>query len=164
VAGGASRHGATPLARLDSRHHQPATRAVAAAGTTIWGRLPLSLRKFFGLEKAASAPAVETEAQFGGYAETIITNPADFDALEIQGVRDVAGEQGITEGTCYEVDNENPEFFSGCAHLVDGGVECIGDFTLLADAQGYAGVIASQYGWNVVDYTGGPSPSAFLNE
>ena len=115
----------------------------------------LTLRKFFGLNKPSASPAAETEAQFGGYAETIIPHPADFDALEVQGVRDMAGAQGITDGTCCEVDNENPEFFSVYAHLVEGGVECIGDFTLLVDAQSYAGVIASQYGWNVVDYTGG---------
>jgi hypothetical protein len=114
----------------------------------------VSISDFVGPNR--SALVTKPKTPFGGYAETIIQDPADYDALEIQGVRDLAGELGIKDGsTCCEVDNERPQFFSVYAHLVEGGVDCIGDFAHVEEAQSYAGTIASQHGWNAVDYTAG---------
>ena len=100
-----------------------------------------------------------TMTEFGGYAESIITNPADYDGLEIHGVRNIFDELSQSERGAvsqYEVDNDNPEFYSVYAHLGpqhSGGVECIGDFATRAEAQRYAEEIAAKYGWRTADCT-----------
>ena len=86
------------------------------------------------------------------YAGTIIKDsPEDYDALEIQGVRDFHAPND-PQGTCVEVDNEDPQFFSVYAHLVAGGVECVGDFGSHALADAYAKDLAMQYSWPIHDY------------
>lgn len=108
--------------------------------------------------KAASAdlpegwPSNQPEPpKWGGYAETIITNPADFDALEVHGVRDL-NEPASDKGTQCEVDDEDPQFFSVYAHLVEGGVECVGDFERMAEASAYGERLGKQHGWPVHIY------------
>lgn len=87
-----------------------------------------------------------------GYAESIIADRVQsYDALEIQGVRDL-NEPDCPEGTCCEVDNENPLFFSVYAHLKEGGVECVGDFGTHLLAEQYAKELALKYGWPVHDF------------
>jgi hypothetical protein len=86
--------------------------------------------------------------EWGGYAKTIILNPADYDGLEVHGVRDCADEFGITDGTACEVDDDgNPEFYSVYAHLREGGLECIGDFATGVDAVAYGALIAGEHSW-----------------
>jgi len=101
-----------------------------------------------------------TDSAWGGYAETIIHDPKDYDALEIHGVREMMREamgdryNAEKHGTMCEVDDENPEFYSVYVHLAEGGVECIGDFETAEDARTYAITqIGPQYGWHVHDYT-----------
>jgi hypothetical protein len=84
---------------------------------------------------------------FGGYAESIIKNPADYDALEVHGVTSETDRDGTIH--C-EVDDENPEFYSVYAHRAQGGVECIGDFATQQDANKYADETASRYNWPVI--------------
>ena len=100
--------------------------------------------------------------EFGGYAESIIRNPADYDALEVHGVRDLmpAHQKDMgnsynadRDGTMCEVDDDSPEFFSVYAHLAQNGVECIGDFPTLALAIVYAKTISAQYRWPVYVYS-----------
>lgn len=87
-----------------------------------------------------------------GYAETIIQDPALYDAIEIQGVRNL--NDANDEETMFEVDNENPEQFSVYAHLVEGGVECVGDFGTHELASAYAIQIAKTYQYPIYNYTG----------
>ena len=87
---------------------------------------------------------VTAETTFGGYAESIIIHPNDYDQLEIHGVSETPDGNG---GTVCEVDDENPEFYSVYAHLKVGGVECIGDFPSPAEAMAYASVYSVRYGW-----------------
>ena len=75
-------------------------------------------------------------------------NPELYDSIEIQGCKEA--------DDCIEVDNENPEFFSVYLHCREGGVEAVGDFSLLSDARSYANKISSEYGWGVYDYAGEP--------
>jgi hypothetical protein len=87
------------------------------------------------------------------YAETIIGSRAsEYDALEVHGVRDL-NEVHSPEGTACQVDDENPQFFSVYAHVVDGGVECVGDFSAHAAAVEYAGELSASHGWPVVDHS-----------
>lgn len=82
------------------------------------------------------------------YGDTIICERHDdYDALEIQGVRDI-NLPGDSQGSCCEVDNENPQFFSVYAHLKDGGVECVGDFATHTLAENYAKELVLKYNWN----------------
>jgi hypothetical protein len=99
--------------------------------------------------------------QFEGYAETIIDDPANYDALEIQGVSETPDTFGMPGETICEVDNDHPNFFSVYAHLAEGGVECIGDFATVADARTYAAQIVAQYGreWPIEDFTTGVEPT-----
>ena len=86
-----------------------------------------------------------------GYADTIIGDRHEaYDALEVQGVRDINSpdDQG---GSCCEVDNENPQFFSVYAHLKEGGVECVGDFATHILANAYATKLATKHRWPIYD-------------
>lgn len=87
-----------------------------------------------------------------GYAETIIDDPALYDAVEIHGVRNINAPGD--NGTRFEVDNENPEHFSVYAHLVEGGAECVGDFGTHELASAYAIQIAKTYQYPIYNYTG----------
>ena len=85
------------------------------------------------------------------YAESIIgARHGDYDAVEIHGVRDL-NSSIPDEGTCCEIDDANPQFFSVYAHLKAGGVECIGDFQTHAMAIEYAKDVAAKYEWNTLD-------------
>ncbi len=95
---------------------------------------------------------VTAETKFGGYAETIIKNPADYNALEIHGVSETFDGEG---GESWEVADENPEFFSVYAHLVVGGIEPIGDFRTVVDAEAYTKEIGDKHGWEWTNYAGG---------
>lgn len=74
---------------------------------------------------------------------------ADFDAIEVQGVRyiPVPGQ----EAKEVEVDNLHPEFFSVYVHRKTGGVDCVGDHATHTLAQAYAAELSKKYGWPVSD-------------
>jgi hypothetical protein len=80
------------------------------------------------------------------YHKEVIDNPADFDAIEIQGVRNVGDDVA-------EVDNDNPEFYSTYVHMKTGGVQCVGDHPTLEEAQAYAEELSAQYGYPIYCYT-----------
>lgn len=83
------------------------------------------------------------------YADTIIAGvPSRYDAIEVHGVRNLNHEDD-EEGTHYEVDDENPELYSVYLHCIEGGIECIGDFSTLTLATGYADEISKLYQWQV---------------
>jgi len=99
------------------------------------------------------------------YAESVIKDRAcDYDGIEIHGVRDL-NEPNDPEGTCCEVDDEDPQFWSVYVHLKSGGVDCIGDFGTHALACEYAGDVFRTYGgWKVYDFSpppfAGPDPKS----
>lgn len=85
-------------------------------------------------------------------SESFIAARAEtFDALEIHGVRDL-NEPNDPQGTFCEVDEDNPGFFSVYAHLIEGGIECLGDFPDHDHALRYANEIGQKFGWSVGDY------------
>lgn len=101
-----------------------------------------------GIDPATHMPPVINER----YADSIIGNRVqNYDALEIQGVINLLGPDD-PEGTCYEVNNANPEIFSVYAHLKTGGVECVGDFGTHLLAEQYAKELSLKYGWPVYDF------------
>lgn len=84
------------------------------------------------------------------YAERIIAGgPSQYDSIELQGVRQ---EQTGPDSFEYTVDNENPQAYSVYLHLIDGGVDCVGDFTRLTDAREYAVELRATYGFAIFDY------------
>ena len=86
------------------------------------------------------------------YGDSIIgERHAEYDGIEIQGVRD-CNLPGDPQGTCCEVDNQNPQFFSVYAHLKEGGVECVGDFATHTLADAYAKELAAKFQWTIRDY------------
>lgn len=92
------------------------------------------------------------------YAESIVGDRfSHYDALEVHGVRDLHA-PGDPDGTCCEVDDENPQFYSVYVHIKHdrnaGGVECVGDFGVHALALAYANELAQRYRWPVTDYVG----------
>jgi len=87
------------------------------------------------------------------YANDIINGrPELYDAIEIHGVRN-AHNADDADGTCFEVDDENPEQFSLYLHIVSGGVECVGDFSTRELANQYAEELSKQYKWKVHDFS-----------
>lgn len=87
------------------------------------------------------------------YADAIIGGHAhDYDAIEIQGVRNLYDE-GDPRGTCIEVDTENPQFYAVYIHLKSGGCECVGDMGTQALANVYANELSAKYGWPINDFT-----------
>lgn len=77
----------------------------------------------------------------GGYAELVMLNPDEFDAVEVHGVRRLH----LANDVDVEQDDERPEFYSVFAHMREGGVDCIGDFDTRGEADQYAGEIATRY-------------------
>lgn len=92
---------------------------------------------------------ITTDIEFGGYADSIITDPADFDRLEVHGVAEESDGNG---GTICEINDGAPEFYSVYAQLKQVGVECIGDFRTRDNAVRYAYLIAASYGWEVSSF------------
>lgn len=80
------------------------------------------------------------------YHTTIIDDPANYDGIEVHGVRDLNNDPKDTQ--C-EVDDEHPEFFSVYVHLKQGGVDCVGDFTQHQDAVIYANELNKLFGWPI---------------
>lgn len=90
------------------------------------------------------------------YADSIIGNHAEaYNAIEIHGVRDI-NNLSAPSGTCYEVDNENPQIYSVYVHLKpvgdDGGVECVGDHSTEDLAQEYAQELSTKHGWPIHNF------------
>lgn len=86
------------------------------------------------------------------YAESVLRDTeALYDRLEVHGVRDQLAGTGNSE-TCFEVDNDNPQLFSVYAHMIEGGMDAVGDFSRYEHAEAYARELAAQYGWPVSDY------------
>lgn len=86
------------------------------------------------------------------YAKAIINNDQSrFDAIELQGVRSypVDDSKGSVE---YTVDNENPDGFSVYLHLIEGGVECVGDFSRYTDALQYTLELSDELSLEITDY------------
>lgn len=87
------------------------------------------------------------------YAEDIIDGkPHLYDAIEIHGIRN-ANNTDDADGTCFEVDDENPEQFSLYLHIVSGGVECVGDFSTRELANQYADELSKRFEWKVHDFS-----------
>lgn len=113
----------------------------------------------YGVPSKDAITAADEEAVLvlnDGYADSIIGEQPDrFDAFEIHGVRDQHA-PGEPLGTCCEIDDENPQFFSVYVHLkpsaTSGGVECVGDFETHLLAERYAKELGDKYGWPVHDY------------
>lgn len=88
-----------------------------------------------------------------GYAEAFIGPEGEFahryDAIEVHGVRDL-NEPNDQTGTCCEVDDENPQFFSVYLHCRNGGMECVGDFSTIELAKQYAKDLSRDYGWPAI--------------
>jgi hypothetical protein len=95
--------------------------------------------KCFEAEDACKCP------EWGGYVESIVRDASLYDGLEIQGVR--------MDVDCCEINNDNPEFFSVYVHMIEGGVECIGDFATWKDACDYALSVRGLFGWPIDDFT-----------
>ncbi len=86
------------------------------------------------------------------YGDMIIGDRhAEYDGLEVQGVRD-HHLPGNPEGSCCEVDNANPQFFSVYAHLKAGGIDCVGDFQHCSLADDYANELAASHHWPVCNF------------
>ena len=87
------------------------------------------------------------------YAFSIIgLSASQYHGLEIHGVRD-HNRGHDTEGTCVEVDNLRPQFFSVYVrNKACGGIDCIGDFSFHSHAKEYALGVAAQYSWPVNDH------------
>ncbi len=86
------------------------------------------------------------------YADSIIKeNSSDFDGIEIHGVRNLHAPDDPA-GTCYEIDNDEPEMISVYVHCVEGGIECVGDFGSYDLASAYAIELSNQYNWPTYDY------------
>lgn len=86
------------------------------------------------------------------YADSIIKeNSSDFDGIEIHGVRNLHAPDDPA-GTCYEIDNDEPEMISVYVHCVEGGIECVGDFGSYDLASSYAKELSNQFHWPIYDH------------
>ncbi len=92
------------------------------------------------------------------YADSLIGKQSHiYHGLEIHGVRD-QHEPDDEMGTCCEVDDENPQFFSVYARYrpnqVNGCIQvlCIGDFGSYGLAKDYACELSQKYRWPIHDY------------
>lgn len=85
------------------------------------------------------------------YADEIIGNRhAHYNVIEINGVCDRNGPSD-EEGTCCEVDNVHPQFFSVYARTRDGDSDCVGDCEHYSQALKYAQELSNRFGWKIED-------------
>lgn len=85
------------------------------------------------------------------YADDIITNRhADYKVIEINGVCDRNG-PSLEDGTCCEVDNVHPQFFSVFARTNDGDSDCVADCEHYSQALQYAQELSDRFGWQIDD-------------
>lgn len=86
----------------------------------------------------------------GGFAESVITeaNKRDFDAVEVHPVMSWQDPDDSSSYLCEVCDpvTDEPSFWSAYVHLVEGGVDCIGDFATEQQAIDYAIEIAEKFG------------------
>lgn len=94
--------------------------------------------------------AAELDNQYGNLI--IGENPEDFDAIEVHGTRtwDDLNHPGETIS---EIDDELPTRFSTYVHLVDGGIECVGDHATFELAMKYATELSTKHGWPIHECT-----------
>ena len=86
------------------------------------------------------------------YAESIIAGkPASYDQIEIHGVINL-NEPDDPDGTQYVVEDDNPEIYSVYLHCVEGGIECVGDFSTHSMAMDYAKELSATYRWQISNY------------
>jgi hypothetical protein len=89
------------------------------------------------------------------YAKSVINDPANFDAIEIHDISELSDPVG---DAFYEPDCEQypASSYSVYAHLLEGGIDCCGDFTRREDAQAYGKELSEKYGWPVNDFSTSP--------
>lgn len=84
------------------------------------------------------------------YVDTILDGGSGlFDAIEIHGARNSFPEDA-PEGTCYEIDNENPQII--CVYLRyrnTSELSPVGDFGLFKLANEYAKELSDRFSWSV---------------
>lgn len=88
------------------------------------------------------------------YADSIIGgNPSAYDAVEVHGVRNI-NDPNDSEEAHYEIVDlgDEPELYSVYLHCVDGGIECVGDFSEYENALAYANELSSMYSWKIMDF------------
>lgn len=102
-----------------------------------------------GLESLKGTDTVATMND--RYADAVDFNPNEYDAIEIHGVRDFSP-PGDTSGTCCEVCDDDPQFFSVYGHCKAGGVECLGDHGRYLLAVSYAVELSGKYTWPIYDH------------
>ncbi|RYY74524.1 MAG: hypothetical protein EOO52_13245 [Gammaproteobacteria bacterium] len=92
-----------------------------------------------------SKQADEIECRY--HLSIIGDKPWQYNGIEVHGVRDIHTDQDDREGTCFEIDDDDPELYSVYLHCVAGGIDCVGDFSLLLDAKKYARDLELLYSW-----------------
>lgn len=111
----------------------------------------MAIGRIFDTTDAVKKPSSEVN---GRYADAIIDgNPSAYNAIEVHGVRNI-NEPNDPDGTCYEIVDfgDEPEIYSVYLHLVDGGIECVGDYSIHENALAYANDLAITYSWGVQDF------------
>ncbi len=102
-----------------------------------------------GLEILKGTDAVVTMND--RYADADNFDPSEFDAIEIHGVRDY-NPPDDPNGTCCEVCDDDPQFFSVYGHCKAGGVVCLGDHGTYLLAMSYAVELSGKYTWPIHDH------------
>jgi hypothetical protein len=111
----------------------------------------MAIGRIFDTTDAVRKPSSEVNSW---YADSIIGgNPSAYDAVEVHGVRNI-NDPNDSEETHYEIVDlgDEPELYSVYLHCVDGGIECVGDFSAYEHALAYANELASTYSWKVMDF------------
>lgn len=88
------------------------------------------------------------------YADSIIAGkPSAYDAIEVHGVRNINDPDDSSEVHYEIVDvGDEPDLYSVYLHCVDGGIDCVGDFSTHENALAYAKELSSLYSWEVSDF------------
>ena len=86
-----------------------------------------------------------------GYAESVIDGqPEKFDAVELHGCREHIYPDE-PHRNFVEQDDENPQYWSVFLHYKTGGLDCVGDFATLKQAEDYAETVSNRYGYEGCD-------------
>lgn len=97
--------------------------------------------------EAANTAMPPPPVLLGGFAESVITDPSLYDAVEVAPVLAWENPDDPTDTLCEVCDADEASFWSAYVHCRAGGVECIGDFADEQAAVDYANTIAKQHGF-----------------
>jgi hypothetical protein len=128
------------------------TRGRPARSCAQPGNKELHTRGAHRTKLLTTANALAKRPRQDRYGDTVIDDPVRFDAIEVHNMCEFVDSEGAVQ---YEADCDHNQTncFGVYAHLMGGGIDCCGDFSLREDALDYGRELVEKHDWPLHDHT-----------